>query len=79
MRGAVGDFRRAGEVVFQDARSDVIAQDHDVESWATSVGGGRPLNNGFFYISLKPRTERKSNVTQTYADVPGISVPNAVC
>jgi len=25
--------------------------------WATSVGGGRPLNNGFVVIGLKPRGE----------------------
>jgi HAE1 family hydrophobic/amphiphilic exporter-1 len=44
--------------------TDVIAQDPDVESWATSIGGSRPLNNGFIVIGLKPRSERNATADQ---------------
>jgi len=44
--------------------TDVIARDPDVASWATSIGGSRPMNNGFVVIGLKPRDERKSTADQ---------------
>jgi hydrophobic/amphiphilic exporter-1 (mainly G- bacteria), HAE1 family len=57
-----------GEMVrLQHQLTDLIAQDPDVQSWATSVGGNRPMNNGFVVISLKPRTERKASADQVIA------------
>ena len=68
-----------GEMVrIQHLLTDVIAQDPDVASWATSVGGNRPLNNGFVVIALKPRAERKASADQVisrlrakFSSVPG--------
>jgi hydrophobe/amphiphile efflux-1 (HAE1) family protein len=54
-------------VRLQHKLTDVVAADPDVASWATSVGGSRPLNNGFIVIGLKPRTERKANADQIVA------------
>jgi hydrophobe/amphiphile efflux-1 (HAE1) family protein len=42
----------------------VIAKDPAVASWAAFVGGGRPLNNGFVIIGLKPRDERNASADQ---------------
>ncbi len=38
--------------------TDVLASDPGVASWAAFVGGGRPLNNGFVVLGLKPRDAR---------------------
>jgi HAE1 family hydrophobic/amphiphilic exporter-1 len=43
---------------------DVISRDPAVQSWAAFVGGGRPLNNGFVIIGLKPRDERDVSADQ---------------
>jgi hydrophobe/amphiphile efflux-1 (HAE1) family protein len=51
-------------VRLQHLLTDVVAADPDVESWATSVGSGRPLNNGFIVISLKPRAQRQVTADQ---------------
>ncbi len=51
-------------VRLQHKLTDVIAQDPDVAGWATSVGGSRPLNNGFVVIGLKPREERTATADQ---------------
>ena len=65
-------------VRLQHRLTDVIAADPDVASWATSVGGSRPLNNGFVVISLKPRNERSATADEVinrlrakFATVPG--------
>jgi len=66
-------------VRLQHQLTDVIARDPDVAGWATSVGGGgRPINNGFVIIGLKPRAERKATADQIvnrlrskFAGVPG--------
>jgi HAE1 family hydrophobic/amphiphilic exporter-1 len=42
----------------------VVAKDPGVESWAQFVGGGRPLNNGFVILGLKPRDERDATADQ---------------
>ncbi|HEV8017736.1 MAG TPA: multidrug efflux RND transporter permease subunit [Steroidobacteraceae bacterium] len=42
----------------------VIAQDPAVASYGAFVGGGRPLNNGFVIIGLKPRDERDATADQ---------------
>jgi hydrophobic/amphiphilic exporter-1 (mainly G- bacteria), HAE1 family len=44
--------------------TDVIAKDPAVASWGAFVGGGRPLNNGFVVVGLKPRDERDANADQ---------------
>src|SRR3984957_11783323 len=42
-------------VKVQHRLTDIIAKDPDVASYAASVGGSRPINNGFLIMSLKPR------------------------
>jgi hydrophobic/amphiphilic exporter-1 (mainly G- bacteria), HAE1 family len=42
----------------------VIAGDPAVASYGSFVGGGRPLNNGFVIIGLKPRAERAVTADQ---------------
>jgi hydrophobe/amphiphile efflux-1 (HAE1) family protein len=44
--------------------TDVVASDPAVASWAAFVGGGRPLNNGFVVLGLKPRDERDATADQ---------------
>jgi hydrophobe/amphiphile efflux-1 (HAE1) family protein len=46
---------------------DVIGQDPDVASWASGLGGSRPVNNGFVVIGLKPRDQRKSTADEVIA------------
>jgi hydrophobe/amphiphile efflux-1 (HAE1) family protein len=48
-------------VRIQHKLTDVIAKDPDIEGWATSIGGNRPLNTGWVGIGLKPRSERKAS------------------
>jgi len=36
-------------------------------SWASGLGGSRPVNNGFVVIGLKPRDQRKSSADQVIA------------
>ncbi|HEY3656288.1 MAG TPA: multidrug efflux RND transporter permease subunit [Steroidobacteraceae bacterium] len=48
----------------QHALTDIVAQDPDVASYGTGIGGSRPINNGFVVIGLKPRNERKSSADQ---------------
>ena len=45
----------------------IIAKDPDVASFGRVVGAGggsQPLNNGRFFISLKPRDQRKATADQ---------------
>jgi HAE1 family hydrophobic/amphiphilic exporter-1 len=44
--------------------ADVVAKDPAVASYGSFVGGGRPLNNGFVIIGLKPRDERDATADQ---------------
>jgi hydrophobic/amphiphilic exporter-1 (mainly G- bacteria), HAE1 family len=46
---------------------DVVSKDPDVASYITSVGGSRPLNNGFVVIGLKPRDQRSASADQIIA------------
>jgi hydrophobic/amphiphilic exporter-1 (mainly G- bacteria), HAE1 family len=46
---------------------DVVGQDPDVASWASGLGGSRPVNNGFVIIGLKPRDQRKSSADEVIA------------
>jgi len=58
------DVSFAEMVRLQHKLTDVISQDPDVATYATSVGGSRPINNGFIVIGLKPRDERTSTADQ---------------
>ncbi|HUJ87330.1 MAG TPA: efflux RND transporter permease subunit [Burkholderiales bacterium] len=51
-------------VRLQHKLADVVTGDPAVASYATFIGGSRPLNNGFVIIGLKPRNERKANADQ---------------
>jgi len=42
----------------------IVAKDPGVASYAAFVGGGRPLNNGFVILGLKPRDERDATADQ---------------
>jgi hydrophobe/amphiphile efflux-1 (HAE1) family protein len=60
---------------------DIVAQDPDIASYGTGIGGNRPLNNGFVILGLKPRNERSSNADEVItrlrpqlAKVPGIQL-----
>jgi hydrophobe/amphiphile efflux-1 (HAE1) family protein len=59
----------------------VVSKDPDVAGSMAFLGGGRPLNNGFTMISLKPRDERKASADQVIrrlrreiAKVPGATL-----
>jgi hydrophobic/amphiphilic exporter-1 (mainly G- bacteria), HAE1 family len=44
--------------------TEVIASDPAVASWGAFVGGGRPINNGFVVVGLKPRDQRDASADQ---------------
>ncbi|HUA87799.1 MAG TPA: multidrug efflux RND transporter permease subunit [Steroidobacteraceae bacterium] len=44
--------------------ADAITTDPAVASYGAFVGGGRPLNNGFLILGLKPRDQRDANADQ---------------
>jgi multidrug efflux pump subunit AcrB len=46
---------------------DVVGQDPDVATWASGLGGSRPVNNGFVVIGLKPRDQRKASADEVIA------------
>jgi len=48
----------------QHALLDVVAKDPDVAGYGTGLGGSRPINNGFVFISLKPRSERTASADE---------------
>ncbi|MDP8985519.1 MAG: efflux RND transporter permease subunit [Pseudomonadota bacterium] len=65
----------------EHALMDVVAQDPDIASYGTSIGGNRPINNGYVMIGLKPRSERTASADQIItrlrrklADVPGVTL-----
>ncbi|MFZ1909758.1 MAG: efflux RND transporter permease subunit [Burkholderiales bacterium] len=51
-------------VRLQHRLADVVTADPAVASYATFIGGSRPLNNGFVIIGLKPRAERKADADE---------------
>ncbi|MDB5975839.1 MAG: multidrug efflux transporter permease subunit, partial [Nevskia sp.] len=61
---AAQDVSFAEMVKLQHQLTDVLSKDPDVASWGASVGGSRPLNNGFAVIGLKPRGERAASADQ---------------
>jgi hydrophobic/amphiphilic exporter-1 (mainly G- bacteria), HAE1 family len=61
--------------------TDVISKDPDVASYGTGIGGGRPINNGFLIMGLKPRNQRSASADEIItrlrpqlAKVPGIQL-----
>jgi hydrophobe/amphiphile efflux-1 (HAE1) family protein len=65
----------------QHALLDVVAQDPDVASFGTVLGGNRPVNNGFVILGLKPRDQRSASADQIIsrlrpklAQVPGATL-----
>ena len=51
-------------VQLQHELARVVTSDPAVASYATFIGGGRPLNNGFVIIGLKPPGERKASADE---------------
>jgi HAE1 family hydrophobic/amphiphilic exporter-1 len=58
------DVSFGASIDLQKRIMDVVGKDPDVVSWATAVGGSRPVNTGFAIMSLKPRSERKETADQ---------------
>jgi len=65
----------------QHAVLDVVSRDPDIASYGTGIGGGRPINNGFVIMGLKPRNERSASADEIInrlrpqlAKVPGIQL-----
>jgi hydrophobic/amphiphilic exporter-1 (mainly G- bacteria), HAE1 family len=48
----------------QHLLTDIVAQDPDVASYGTGLGGSRPLNNAFVIMGLKPRDQRNSTADE---------------
>ncbi len=61
------DISFAAMLKLQHQLMDVVGQDPDVASWASGLGGSRPVNNGFVVIGLKPRDQRKSSADEIIA------------
>jgi hydrophobic/amphiphilic exporter-1 (mainly G- bacteria), HAE1 family len=75
------DISFAEMVRRQHQLTQIIAEDPDVDSYATGVGGSRPVNNGYVYIGLKPRDQRQASVDEVIlrmrnkiAQVPGATL-----
>jgi len=51
-------------VRLQHELARVVTSDPAVASYATFIGGGRPLDNGFVIIGLKPRDEREADADE---------------
>jgi len=58
---AAQDISFSQMVKVQHRLTDILAKDPDVQSYVASVGGTRPINNGFLMMSLKPRDERTAS------------------
>ena len=58
---AAQDISFSEMVRMQHRLTDIIGKDPDVASYGASVGGSRPINNGWMVMSLKPRDQRKSS------------------
>jgi hydrophobic/amphiphilic exporter-1 (mainly G- bacteria), HAE1 family len=61
---AAQDISFSQMVKVQHRLTDIVGKDPDVASYGASVGGSRPINNGFLIMSLKPRDERKSSADE---------------
>ncbi len=58
------DVSFGASIDLQKRIMDVVSKDPAVESWATAVGGSRPVNTGFAIMGLKPLDERDANADQ---------------
>jgi hydrophobe/amphiphile efflux-1 (HAE1) family protein len=65
----------------QHALTNVLEKDPDIQSYATGLGGSRPVNNGFVVIGLKPRDKRAHSADEVVnllrpqlAKVPGATL-----
>lgn len=63
----------------QEALARILAEDPNVDGFMSSVGGIRNLNNGMFFVRLKPRSQRRlgadgvvQGLRPRLAKVPGI-------
>ncbi len=61
---AAQDISFSQMVKVQHQLTNIMAKDPDVASYVASVGGSRPINNGFLMMSLKPRDQRKSSADE---------------
>ena len=61
---AAQDVSFAEMMRLQHSLTEIVASDPDVASWGASVGGSRPMNNGFAVIGLKPRDQRKATADE---------------
>jgi HAE1 family hydrophobic/amphiphilic exporter-1 len=61
---AAQDISFSQMVKVQHRLTDIIGKDPDVASYGASVGGSRPINNGFLIMSLKPKDERSSSADE---------------
>ncbi|MGA2565043.1 MAG: efflux RND transporter permease subunit, partial [Steroidobacteraceae bacterium] len=75
------DISFAEMVRRQHLLTDIVAHDPGVQSYAGSVGGSRPLNNGMIFIALKPLDQRGASADQIIrrlrdkvAEVPGATL-----
>ena len=53
----------------QQAVAEVVRQDPNVQAFMSAIGGGGAANNGRLLITLKPRTERKKDITEVIQDL----------
>ncbi|MCE1226487.1 MAG: efflux RND transporter permease subunit [Geobacteraceae bacterium] len=63
----------------QEALARILAEDPNIDGFMSSVGGIRNINNGYFFVRLKPQSQRKLTADQVVqrlrtklARVPGI-------
>jgi hydrophobic/amphiphilic exporter-1 (mainly G- bacteria), HAE1 family len=61
---AAQDISFSQMVKVQHRLTDIMAKDPDVAAYVASVGGSRPINNGFLMLGLKPRDQRKSSADE---------------
>ena len=61
--------------------TDILSKDPEIAAYGTGIGGGRPMNNAFVIIGLKPRDQRNSTADQIIdrlrpqmAQVPGATL-----
>jgi hydrophobe/amphiphile efflux-1 (HAE1) family protein len=58
------DISFAEMVRRQHMLTDIVAHDPDVSGYGAFVGTGRPINNGFIIIALKPLDQRSASADQ---------------
>jgi hydrophobic/amphiphilic exporter-1 (mainly G- bacteria), HAE1 family len=55
----------------QQRLTRIVDHDPDVASWGTAIGTGRPVNNGWAVLALKPKSERKATADQVITRLRG--------